>query len=77
MDTWNIFYADMQRIGFSPHQAQAFVVKVAFAATGADATLAQMRQEMRQVLANTKTASKSIRDNLDASYLKYCPGGPK
>ncbi len=74
-DTFIILSDGMLHVGFNQRQAEAFTVMTAFAATGADSTIGEMRQTMRQVLVNSGPTSRKIREDLDEKYVRYCPSG--
>jgi hypothetical protein len=72
-DTWIILEPRLRRTNMTPHEAQAFVVMLAFAATASDLSIQDARQGMRQALeqANGRISRKTKRD-LDEKYSSYC-----
>jgi hypothetical protein len=72
-DTWIILEPNLRRTNMTPHEAQAFVVMLAFAATASDLSIQEARQGMRKTLEQAKGhISKKTKSELEAKYLAYC-----
>ncbi len=71
-DTWIILAPSLRHSRMTPHQAQAFVVQLAFAATAKDMSLAEMRQGTKQLFDQGGRISANQGRSLDAAYARYC-----